>query len=58
MSAPANPLVGDTPADTVNNCTQALTAFMSMLSATNSSTCFLLLPILSALEHAASGGEA
>ena len=52
-SATANPLIGASSRETVENAAEALSAAVVLLADRHSDLCRLLMPILGALEHAA-----
>jgi hypothetical protein len=52
MQNDKNPLIADTAAETVQNATEAMTAFMTLIAKDHSGLCRLMQPILHALEHA------
>ena len=47
-----NPLIADTPIETVQNVTEAMSALMALMAHDHSDICRLMTPLLHALEHA------
>lgn len=52
-----NPLVGETPKETVQNVAEAMSALLVLMSDKHSDLCRLMSPMLAALEHVANADE-
>lgn len=48
-----NPLIANTPIETVQNVAQAMNALMVLMAESNSDLCRLMAPMQSALDHVA-----
>jgi len=57
MTNNKNPLIADTPIETVQNVTEAMGELLALLAPNHSGLCRLIEPLLHALEHAAEDGR-
>ena len=53
MNNNTNPLIAETPIETVQNVAEAMSALMAMMTTNHSGLCRLMEPLLHALEHVA-----
>lgn len=51
MASSNNPLISDSPLETAQNTTEALSALMTLMADRHSDICRLMSPILHSLEH-------
>jgi len=53
MNNQTNPLIAETPIETVQNVTEAMESLMTLMATQHSGLCRLMEPLLHALQHAA-----